>query len=66
VVLKEDDDVDGAATTSPREIAAWVAERVSRHKRLDGGVVVVDVVVSFFFFFAFFRSFLIVVVCCVR
>lgn len=28
--------------TSPKDVANWLAERVSRHKRLEGGVVIVN------------------------
>ena len=28
----------------PKEVASWMAERVSRHKRLDGGCVAVDAI----------------------
>ncbi len=29
-------------SAAPQEIASWLAERVSRHKRVTGGVVMVD------------------------
>lgn len=35
VVLQQDQ------STSPKDIASWLAERVSRHKRVTGGVVIV-------------------------
>lgn len=35
------------AKAEPKGVAAWLAARVSRHKRLEGGVVVVDAIVSF-------------------
>ncbi|KAK4506928.1 hypothetical protein PRZ48_000661 [Zasmidium cellare] len=36
IVLKEN------SKATPKEIASWLAERVSRHKRLDGGVIPVN------------------------
>ena len=38
VVLQE------GSRTEPRDVAAWMAKKVSRHKRLDGGIVAVDVI----------------------
>lgn len=42
VVVKE------GSKATPKDIASWMAERVSRHKRLDGGVIPVNEIVSAF------------------
>lgn len=38
--------VKEGSKATPKEIAEWMAERVSRHKRLTGGVVLVKEIVS--------------------
>lgn len=41
VVLQAD---ANAAEAEPKAVAAWLAEKVARHKRLVGGVVVTDAI----------------------